>query len=170
MSPADVLLDLYGRISTTADRLLADIDPVVLHWRPDAEANPIAWLVWHAARVEDDHVADVAGTPQVWHADGWAERFGLDLDTDDTGYGHTAEQVAAVEVDDPALLRRYLEAVQHRSRQFIGQLSPADLDEVVDTSWDPPVTLGVRLVSVADDALQHLGQAAYVRGVAERRR
>ena len=41
-------------------------------------------------------------------------------------------------------------------------LAPDDLDRVVDRRWDPPVTLGVRLVSIADDSLQHAGQAAYV--------
>jgi hypothetical protein len=38
---------------------------------------------------------------------------------------------------------------------------------VVDASWDPPVTLGVRLVSVISDDLQHAGQAAYLRGMIE---
>jgi hypothetical protein len=44
-------------------------------------------------------------------------------------------------------------------------VTPADLDRVVDKRWDPPVTLGVRLVSVVDDDAQHVGQAAYVRGL-----
>jgi hypothetical protein len=35
---------------------------------------------------------------------------------------------------------------------------------VVDEKWDPPVTLGVRLVSMASDALQHAGQAAFIKG------
>ena len=48
-----------------------------LAWRPDPEANSIAWLVWHLTRIEDDHVAGVAGTTQVWDDDGWADRFGL---------------------------------------------------------------------------------------------
>ncbi len=48
-------------------------------------------------------------------------------------------------------------------------LQPADLDVVVDERWDPPVTLGVRLVSVVNEVNQHVGQAAYVRGLLERR-
>jgi hypothetical protein len=39
----------------------------------------------------------------------------------------------------------------------------------VDDYWDPPVTLGVRLVSVISDDLQHAGQAAFIRGVIDRR-
>ncbi len=52
-----------------------------------------------------------------------------------------------------------------RTAEFVAGLSAADLDRVVDESWDPPVTLGVRLVSVVDDDAQHAGQAAYVRGL-----
>ena len=44
-------------------------------------------------------------------------------------------------------------------------LTDADLPRVVDERWDPPVTLGVRLVSVISDCLQHAGQAAFVRGI-----
>jgi hypothetical protein len=51
---------------------------------------------------------------------------------------------------------------------YVDGLTDADLDRVVDRRWDPPVTLGVRLVSVADDDLQHAGQAAFARGVVER--
>ena len=56
-----------------------------------------------------------------------------------------------------------------RTRSFLGSLTADDLDRVVDEAWDPPVTLGVRLVSIADDDIQHAGQAAYVRGLLARR-
>ncbi|MEK8106882.1 DUF664 domain-containing protein [Micromonospora sp. M12] len=59
----------------------------------------------------------------------------------------------------------YYEAVAARTGSFLAGVGPLDLDRVVDETWDPPVTLGVRLVSVADDDLQHAGQAAYVRGL-----
>lgn len=39
-----------------------------------------------------------------------------------------------------------------------------ELSRVVDTSWNPPVTVSARLVSIVDDCAQHLGQAAYLRG------
>ena len=60
-------------------------------------------------------------------------------------------------------------AVHARTVEYLGGLTDDDLARVVDRSWDPPVTLGVRLVSVISDDLQHVGQAAYVRGVLERR-
>jgi hypothetical protein len=58
--------------------------------------------------------------------------------------------------------------VHDRSVSYLQGLTDGDFDEVVDRSWDPPVTRGVRLVSVVGDDLQHAGQAAFVRGIVER--
>jgi hypothetical protein len=110
----------------------------------------------------------VASTEQVWTADGRAGRFGLPFDDDAIGYGQGSDEVAALRADADLLLG-YHDAVHARTLQYVGGLVDADLDRVVDRRWDPPVTLGVRLVSVADDDLQHAGQAAFVRGVVERR-
>jgi uncharacterized damage-inducible protein DinB len=132
------------------------------------EANTIAWLVWHLTRVQDDHVAEVAGTEQVWTSQGWFERFGLPFSPRATGYGQTPEEVAQVRVGAD-LLTGYYNAVAERTLEFVRGLTDADLDRVVDDRWDPPVTLGVRLVSVIGDDEQHVGQAAYVRGILLRR-
>ena len=43
-----------------------------------------------------------------------------------------------------------------------------ELEREVDQSWDPPVTLAVRLVSVVNDITQHAGQAAYAAGIIAR--
>lgn len=164
MTPAEVLADAYGRVLENGLAVVDGLTPEQLAARPAPDANTIAWLVWHLARVQDDHVAEVAGTAQVWTEQGFAERFGLDLDDADTGYGHTAEQVAAVRAtaDD---LAAYLRATHAASTAYLATVGPDDLDRVVDERWDPPVTLGVRLVSVVDDGAQHVGQAAYVRGL-----
>ena len=110
-------------------------------------------------------MAELLGAPQLWVGGDWAGRFGLDPDPHNTGYGHTAAQVAAVRPADAAALLDYLDAVTARTREMLAGVTPADLDRIVDRRWDPPVTLGVRLVSIADDSLQHAGQAAYVRGL-----
>ncbi|MGB2572123.1 mycothiol transferase [Micromonospora citrea] len=114
---------------------------------------------------QDHHVADLIGEDQIWVSGDWAGRFGLTADPDDTGYGHTPRQVAAVRPESAQALVDYHLAVAARTRTFLTALTPADLDRVVDEAWDPPVTLGVRLVSVVEDDLQHVGQAAYVRGL-----
>ncbi len=101
---------------------------------------------------------------QAWTAEGWYDRFGLPFDPADHGYGHSSEQVGAARVPGE-LLSGYHLAVHARTDAFVRTLADADLDRVVDTSFDPPVTAGVRLVSVISDDLQHAGQAAYLKGL-----
>jgi len=161
----DLLLYAYGQVSETLTRAVEGLGPDDLDRRPEPDANPIGWLVWHLLRVQDDHVADVADTEQVWTTEGWADRFGLPVEDAATGYGMSGEEVSAVRVPSAELLLGYSEAVHARTARFLRGLSDEDLDRVVDTSWDPPVTLGVRLVSVLSDDFQHIGQAAYVRGL-----
>jgi len=169
MRSADLLLDAFDRIGQLGHSVVDGLTADQLATRLEGRGNSICWLVWHLARIQDDHVADVAGTSQVWTEQGWHERFGVPFDRSDTGYGHSPEQVAAVRVEDGDLLTGYLDEVVQRSRAFVDRLSDADLDRVVDERWDPPVTLGVRLVSVIGDDLQHLGQAALVRGLVAHR-
>ena len=164
MTPADLLTDAFGRIRGLAHRVLDGLGDDALAHRPGPEANPVGWLVWHSFRVQDDHVADVAGTEQVWTAQGYAERFALPYDDAATGYGQSSADVGAFAAS-AELLADYADAVTEASLGYVKGLAPDDLDRVVDTSWDPPVTLGVRLVSVVGDDLQHLGQAAYVKGL-----
>ncbi len=164
MTPAQLLIDAFERIEQTGRAAVADLDDDQLTHRPGPDANSIAWLLWHLARVQDDHVADVAGLEQVWTAQGYAERFGLPFDTGDIGYGQTSEEVGQVRASAD-LLAAYLSAVHAQTVAFLETVTDDDLDRIVDARWNPPVTLGVRLVSVVNDDLQHVGQAAYVRGL-----
>jgi uncharacterized damage-inducible protein DinB len=165
VSPADLLVDAFGRIQRIVHHVVDGLTAEQLAFRLDGEANSICWLVWHLTRIQDDHVADAAGTAQVWTSDGWASRFALPLSGSDTGYGHSPEEVAAVRVESPELLTEYHDAVHKQTIAYVSQLSEDDLERIVDESWDPPVSLGVRLVSVIADGLQHAGQAAFVRGI-----
>jgi hypothetical protein len=165
MDTASLLLELYGRIPPLAAGAVEGLSVEDLCLAPEPGANTVGWLVWHLARVQDHHVAELLGTEQVWVGGDWARRIGLEPDPSNTGYGHTAEEVASVRPENSAVLLDYLEEVQGRTTAMLEDLAPDDLDRVVDGRWDPPVTLGVRLVSIADDSLQHAGQAAYVRGL-----
>lgn len=164
MNEAELLTDAFDRIQQAVHGAVADLSDDQLARRIDGRANSIAWLVWHLTRIQDDHIAGVAGTEQVWLADGWQERFALPLDPHDHGYGHSSDQVAAVRAS-AQLLNGYYDAVHDRTLTYLATLSGADLDRVVDEQWDPPVTLGVRLVSVLNDDMEHVGQAAFVRGL-----
>jgi hypothetical protein len=166
MEQRELLIDAFGRIRGIVHRVVEGASAELLGYRADPEANTIAWLVWHLTRGQDAQVADVAGTGEVWF-EGWADRFALPLPRESTGYGHTSAEVASV-VAAPELLLGYHDAVHDATVAYVQGLSGEDLDRVVDTSWDPPVTLGVRLVSIIGDDWQHAGQAAFVQGLAKR--
>ncbi|QLQ16962.1 MAG: DUF664 domain-containing protein [Micropruina sp.] len=164
----DLLLDAFGRVAELVPLVLDSLTDEDILWRPDEGANSIGWLIWHLARVEDDHLAGVAGADQVWTTQGWAERFGLPYPREAHGYGHTPDEVAQFAVGDAGLLAGYYAAVASRTHEIVAALTEADYDRIVDTRWDPPVTAAVRLVSVVNDITQHVGQAGFVRGLRER--
>ncbi len=165
MHAKDILIDGFGRVREEVHSTVEGLGPDDLNARPGPGANSVAWLVWHLTRVQDDHVADAFGLDQVWLSQGWEKRLGLGLPRHDTGYGHTSAEVAEVRVDSGDLLTGYHDAVHEQTLGALRALAAKDLERVVDEGWDPPVTLGVRLVSVLSDDLQHVGQAAYVRGL-----
>ena len=168
MNERELLLELFGRIPTHVAEILDGLEVTDLLWRPGPTANPVGWSVWHLGRVVDHQVADVAGVTQVWMQGDWARGFGLTADPDDTGYGHTPDQVAAVKPRDRAVLGGYVTRVWEQTEDFLFTVGPDELARVVDPGWNPPVTLGVRLVSIADDAIQHAGEAKYVKGLLPR--
>ena len=167
MLSGELLSEAYGRVGGVVRSVLRQAGPALLEYRADPEANSIAWLVWHLTRVQDGHVSELLGEEQLWTSDGWAAKFDLPFSAAETGYGQTTEQVGGVRAS-AELLGGYFDAVHTRTLAYLPTLAPDDLDRVVDTSWNPPVTLGARLVSVLADDLQHAGQAAFVRGLAVR--
>jgi uncharacterized damage-inducible protein DinB len=164
VNETELLTDAFDRISEVVHQTVENLPEAALTYRPAPEANTVAWLIWHLTRVQDDHVAEVAGTEQVWTSGDWATRFGLPFDATETGYGQTSEQVGQVTAGVEDLLG-YHDAVHASTSSYLKTIGSDDLDTIVDRRWDPPVTLAVRLVSVVSDDLQHAGQAAYVAGL-----
>ena len=169
-SSADILVDGFGRIREVVQGVVTSLSPEDLAERVDPDANSIAWLVWHLTRVQDDHVSEVAGTDQIWLAEGWNVRFGLPFPPRATGYAHSSDDVGRVTGVSADLLWGYHDAVSTRTIEFVNRQTDSDLDRIVDERWTPAVTLGGRLVSVLADDLQHVGQAAFIAGILERRR
>lgn len=165
MRTTELLAYAYGQVNDTLHRTLRGADTDELARRPAPDANTVGWLAWHLVRVQDDHVAELAGREQIWTAQSWAGRFELPFEPSATGFGFSAADVDAVRVPSVELLLDYADAVHQATTAFVRSLSEDDLDRVVDDSYDPPVTVGIRLVSVLSDDLQHIGQAAYVRGM-----
>jgi uncharacterized damage-inducible protein DinB len=168
VTPNDLLADAFDRVRDLVHECADGLTTEQLAFRADPEANSIGWLIWHLTRVQDDHIATVAGLDQVWTSQGWADRFGLPFDDDAIGYGHDSEQVGQVRPRSATLLVNYYDATHEQTLRYLETLSADDLDGVVDERWDPPVTLAVRLVSVVSDDLQHIGQANFIRGLVER--
>ncbi|EJZ13965.1 hypothetical protein MFORT_11991 [Mycolicibacterium fortuitum subsp. fortuitum DSM 46621 = ATCC 6841 = JCM 6387] len=160
----ELLRDAFTRLIEHVDDLTDGLTEEVSSYRPTPEANSIAWLVWHSARCQDLQLCDIAGIEQVWTRDGWKDRFGLDLPAEDIGYGHTPSDVAKVHAPAELLAGYYL-AVHKVTLAYIAGVTASELGRIVDTRWNPPVTASARLVSIIDDCAQHLGQAAYLRGI-----
>jgi hypothetical protein len=160
----ELLRDAFTRQIEHVEDLTDGLTDELAFFRPTGAANSIAWLIWHSARQQDAQLCEIAGIEQVWTRDGWVDRFGLDLPRNDTGYGHGPDEVAKVKA--PAdLLSGYYHAVHKLTLEYIASVTAEELSRVVDTNWDPPVTASARLVSIIDDCAQHLGQAAYLRGI-----
>ena len=168
METNEILIEVFGRVAEHVHNAVDGLDAEQLAAAPAPGSNPIGWLVWHLTRVEDGHIAELLEVDQLWTTGDFAAPFGVDADPENSGYGHTPEQVAAIRPDGAAALLDYYEAVAARTRSYLESVKPSDLDRIVDERWDPPVTLGVRLVSIADDEVQHGGQANYARGMLDR--
>jgi len=167
MDSKDILADAYQRITELVHRSVEGASADALIYRPEEGSNSIAWLVWHLTRIQDDHVSDIAEVEQAWVVDGWAEKFGMEPDPDNDGRGHGPSEVAALKHDGELILS-YHDAVASRTKAYLKTVDADELDRIVDRSYDPPVTVGVRLVSVISDNIQHAGQARYLRGTTER--
>lgn len=165
----NLLDDAFTRVLDDLDGVLDGLDADGLLWQPDPGANSIGWLAWHIGRCEDLQMAALAGADQVWTQQGWNTRFALPYSDNDLGYGHTPEQVRAFAAGDPELLGGYYRAVHERTVSIIAGCTADSLERIVDDRWDPPVSEGVRLVSILNDVTQHVGQAAYLRGLVSRR-
>ncbi len=165
MDTGAIFGEAFIRIRDLVRDIADDLSAEDLAIRVGPQANTIGWLLWHLTRVQDDHIAAAAGRRQVWHDGDWVTRFDLPFAPDETGYGMNNDDVDAVQVPSAELLVTYHDAVWAATDVWVRQLRPADLDAVVDDTYDPPVTLGVRLTSVLTDDLEHCGQAAFVKGM-----
>jgi len=162
----ELLADSYGRVLEFLENVLQGLAEEDLNWRPRQDGNSIGWLAWHLTRQQDAQISALMGEEQLWIRDGWHARFNRPADPEDTGFGHTSEQVGAFKSPDAQTLLEYQSAVLERSKGYFPRLSKDDLDRELDEPWFQPLpTVGVRLVSVMNDAVLHAGQAAYVRGL-----
>lgn len=168
MDTGQVLEEAYRRINQLVHQATDGLDQGGLRYRPEPGANSIAWLVWHLTRIQDDHLAALGGAAQLWEDRSWVKVTGVDRPVKALGQGDGPDDVAAIQPSSSDGLLKYHDAVMQRSFAYVKDLTPVLLDEIIDRSYDPPVTRGVRLVSVLSDNIQHAGQARYLRGIVDR--
>lgn len=161
------ILDIFERIAQELEHTLDGLTTDDLNWQPVPGANSIGWLAWHLTRSHDRNMSEVMGKEQLWLSDGWYARFGRPPDPAETGVGYSVQQAAAFRAPDGQVIMAYHRAVLARIKDYIhNQLSEAEFDR---ETYSPTlhITLPVRrrLLGVINEGFQHLGQAAYVRGL-----
>jgi hypothetical protein len=167
----ELILDGYGRIEQKLEPILKGLTKKELDWQPCAACNTIGWTVWHLARVQDVQIAELMGEDQVYLKDKWYERFKREADPEDTGFGDSAEDVAAFRSPDVKTQMGYLRATLEQSRNYLNSISPEDLDRVLNEPWFKPLpTVAVRLVSILADGHQHAGEVSYIHGLMKEQR
>lgn len=170
MEWCDLLIDAYERVPTFLEEVVKGLSYDDLKWQPNHDCNSIGWITWHLTRQQDAQIASLAGEEQLWTKEEWYSKFHRAGDSEDTGFGHTPEQVSAFDPPNFKTLLDYHRAVVERTKRYLRYLSGADLDRELDEPWFQPLpTVGVRLVSILEDSLLHAGQAAYVRGLIQGR-
>jgi hypothetical protein len=162
----DTLIDGFSRISELLDPAVKGLTREDLDRRPCEDCNSIGWITWHLIRGEDAQIASLMGEEQVWIQGKWYLKFNLPAAPRDTGYGHSSAQVAAFKSPDPDVLLGYYKAAFEQTKRYLSGLTLKDLDRQLDETWyNPPPTVGVRIVSIMADSLQHSGEIAYLRGL-----
>jgi uncharacterized damage-inducible protein DinB len=144
-------------------RALEGLTPAEVRWQPTLHTNHIAWLVWHMARVEDRWVSRLRQSTEVWNADGWASRFGMDPES--VGTRQTMEEVRAMPEIPLTDLMAYFDAVRAVTRHYLDQATDADLSREYHSPRLGPLTGAWIVGHILVEESQHVGQVALLRGM-----
>ncbi len=166
MNWQELVTEVYKRTTREVEQILGGLSVEDLHKRPSPGANPVGWLLWHAARSMDRVVGDCILGEQLWVSDGWHKRFGLPPDPQNTGYGHSDAQVSGLRIPDAGTLLDYHYAVMNVMLGYLESVPEDELAIDYPCSVEPGLILPVhaRITSNIHD-IQHVGQAGYVRGL-----
>jgi len=162
-----LLVSIHQHLLDLFEEVLEGLTMDDLHKRPAPDANTIGWLLWHTTRSLDRTVGDVINGEQLWIKDKWYIKFGRSTDSNDTGWHHTFEEVGNFRIPDIQSLRDYFNAVIQMSIKYLENLSEEGLDQLFDNSLHPGTMIPVyqRIEGNIAEHFQHVGQAAYVRGL-----
>jgi DinB superfamily len=161
------IMDIFLRIAHDLAQVLEGLTVEELHHQPGPASNSIGWLAWHLTRSHDRNISELAGQDQLWITEGWYVKFSRAPDPTETGVGHSAAEATAFRAPDCRVLLDYHHAVVERIRHYVLRtLSEEELDREVDSpTLRQTATVQRRLVGIISEGLQHVGQAAYGRGL-----
>ena len=158
-----LIANIFERVEQMLMKALKGLEKSDLNEQPKPDCNSIGWLVWHLIRVQDRAIADMVKEEQLWLRGGWYSKFNRKADPEDFGLGHDIDGLKAFESPDADILLAYHNAVQERTKHYLATLSESELDGPTGQPKFP--TVGLRLVAIINDNLQHTGQVAYLRGL-----
>ncbi|MFC1920962.1 DinB family protein [Chloroflexota bacterium] len=166
MNQKELLIAGFERISGTLERTLEALTVEDLNFQSKPDSNSMGWLAWHLTRWQDFQTSSSLKKEQLWIEQGWNKKFSQPADANDTGMGHKEEDLAKYKSPDAATLIAYNKAVLERLKEYVSTLSDSDLDKVVEgTPIKPPPTVGLMVIGLWSDGMQHMGQIGYVRGL-----
>jgi uncharacterized damage-inducible protein DinB len=159
--------DIFVLIAQELERVLVGLTIDNLNQQPRPDCNSIGWLAWHLTRSQDRMIEDLTGEEQTWSKDKWYLKFHRPPDATETGLHHSVEDIESFNSPDGATLLAYHHAVLEQTRRYVSQqLSESELDRpFTSPTFAHRRTPGERIMGVINDNLQHVGQAAYVRGL-----
>ena len=159
-----------------ATRLYSYLDGLTLeelNWRPNAEANSIAFIVWHTTRVEDRWFQVFCqDKPDLWTSGRWFEKLGMNEDR--SPFGLTPEDLASLPTLTIEALKSYFEAVRSETRKYLASIGPEDLEASpgrspfggsASASPFAQFTIQRMFRQLIQEEIQHLGQVGMLRGL-----
>ena len=165
MAATDSIIYSLERNWEMVEAAIADLDYETMARLPNEQSNSVSWIFGHISRVTDLFIMHrLQSKPQLWHADGWCEKFGLADNVD--GLGRTADLANwAPPAKDVQV--GYFEAAKAITREYVPSLSNEDLERRVvfpPQALRQEHTLGTALGQLVLESVAHGGQIAYLRG------
>lgn len=165
METSAFILDMLGHMKQSLTGAVDGLSQEEIEWQPGREANSIGFILWHMARAEDSGIQDwLQQKPQIWTLEKWYQKLNLSENPEDSGYGYTAEQLAAFPVPELKDLLGYSDAVRSRTIDYLQSITPDEFDKVVKTPLGE-FTAGQILSLFMVELTQHIGHIAYLRGL-----
>jgi hypothetical protein len=161
----DFIRDSIRRLHSEYNHALSGLTAEQVHWRANDQGLPIAFVLWHYVRTEDNVINYVLqGRPTIWLERGLHETYGLHKAAQGTGM--TLQEAQSIRLEPFDLFLDYVSAVWRATEDFLASKGEAYLDErtMVKPLGEMPVRTAVGQMCLTH-GFTHLGEIAYLRGL-----